>query len=184
MSSLGYGLGGVAPRLPSNGAVWIAPGARVVGDVRLEEGASVWFGAVLRGDTEPIRIGPDSNIQDGCVVHTDPGCPVEVAAGVTVGHNAILHGCVVAENVLIGMGAILLNGARVGRDCIVGAGALIVEGATIPPGSLVLGVPARVVREVRTDEIAGNRRSAKVYRERAEQYRRELCAHPAMVEGG
>jgi carbonic anhydrase/acetyltransferase-like protein (isoleucine patch superfamily) len=127
---------------------FVARGAIVLGDVRLGRDASLWYNAVVRGDTERIEVGEGSNIQDLAMVHADPGFPCIVGPRVTVGHRAILHGCIVEEECLIGMGAILLNGARVGRGSVVGAGAVVSEGAEVPPGSLVLGVPGRVVREV------------------------------------
>ena len=145
------------------GAYWIAPTATVIGKVKLGEGVGVWFGAVLRGDGEPIVIGADTNIQEHAVLHTDPGFPVTVGAGCTIGHRAILHGCTIGDNVLIGMGAIVLNGARIGDDCLIGAGALVPEGREIPPGSLVLGMPGKVVRPLTADEIARNRASAAHY---------------------
>jgi carbonic anhydrase/acetyltransferase-like protein (isoleucine patch superfamily) len=130
---------------------WVAPGAVLVGDVRLGAGASVWFGAVLRGDGDP-SIGAESNIQDGCVVHADPGRPVRVAERVTVGHRAVLHGCTVEEGSLIGMGSVLLNGVQVGAGSMVAAGAVVLEGTVVPPGSLVAGVPGRVRRELTAEE--------------------------------
>jgi carbonic anhydrase/acetyltransferase-like protein (isoleucine patch superfamily) len=129
-------------------SVFIAPGAAVLGDVRLGRDASVWYHVVARGDSERIEVGDESNIQDLSMLHADPGFPCVIGRRVTVGHRAILHGCVVEDDCLIGMGAILLNGARVGRGSVVGAGALLAEGKEIPPGSLVLGVPARVLRPV------------------------------------
>lgn len=139
---------GRRPELPESGHFWIAENATVIGEVRLGEEASIWFGAVLRGDNEPISIGPRTNIQDQCMIHTDPGFPAVVGDGCTVGHRAILHGCRVGSNTLIGMGAILLNGARVGHNCIIGAGALIPENKEIPDNSLVVGSPGRVIRSV------------------------------------
>lgn len=165
-------LGNQQPSIAST--AWIAPGAWVVGDVTLAEGSSVWFGAVLRGDTEPIAVGENSNIQDGCVLHTDPGFPLRIGAGVTVGHRAVLHGCVVESGSLIGMGAVVLNGARIGSGSIVGAGALVPEGKSIPERSLAVGVPSRVVRELDESEMEGLRQSAEGYRLRAERYRQEL----------
>src|SRR5205085_11660266 len=126
---------------------FVAPNATLIGDVTLGEGASVWFGAVLRGDRDRIEIGARTNVQDNAVVHLDPGSPAIVGAGVTIGHAAIVHGCTVEDNCLIGMGSVILTGARIGRDSIVGAGALVRENEVIPPGSLVVGVPARVVRQ-------------------------------------
>lgn len=141
-----YALDGKVPALPAEGEYWIAPGAHVLGNVRLERNVSIWFGSVLRGDNELILIGENSNIQDQCMLHTDPGFPITVGANCTVGHKATLHGCTVAPGTLIGMGATLLNGSRVGTNCIVGAHALIAEGKDIPDNSLVLGAPGRVAR--------------------------------------
>jgi carbonic anhydrase/acetyltransferase-like protein (isoleucine patch superfamily) len=141
-----FSLDGAAPNVPAAGHCWIAPTATVVGKVRLAEEASVWFGAVLRGDNEPIGIGERSNIQDLAVIHTDPGFPATVGSDCTIGHRAILHGCTIGDNSLVGMGAIVLNGAVVGRNCLIGAGALITETKVIPDDSLVIGVPAKVVR--------------------------------------
>lgn len=141
-----YALDGVAPSLPPAGTFWIAPDATVIGNVHLDEDASIWFGAILRGDNEPIRLGARSNIQDGCVLHTDPGFPLTIAADCTIGHKVILHGCSIAEGSLIGMGATVLNGARIGRNCLVGANALVTEGKTFPDGSLIVGSPARAIR--------------------------------------
>ena len=147
-----YALDGVAPDLPDDGDYWIAPGAHVMGDVRLAAGVSVWFGAVLRGDNEPLEIGEGTNIQENSVLHTDMGFPLTIGAHVTVGHKAMLHGCIIGEGSLIGMGATVLNGATIGRGCLIGAGALVTEGKEIPDGSLVMGAPGRVVRQL--DEAA------------------------------
>jgi len=146
---------------------FIAPGAVVLGDVYLEENVSIWYNATVRGDREPIRIGKGSNIQDNCVVHVDAGYPVTIGENVTVGHGAILHGCIVGDNSLIGMGAILLNGCKIGKNCIVAAGALITQGTVVPDGSLVMGNPGKVKRAVTAEEIQGNIRNAKLYVEEA-----------------
>src|SRR5579871_2164008 len=135
-----YALDGILPRLPGEDRFWVAPDASVIGGVELGDDVGVWFGAVLRGDGEPIVIGAATNIQDLSVVHTDPGCPVAVGHGCTIGHRAILHGCTIGNNTLVGMGAIILNRARIAEDCIVGAGALVTEGREVPAGSLVMGV--------------------------------------------
>jgi carbonic anhydrase/acetyltransferase-like protein (isoleucine patch superfamily) len=156
-------LEGVSPNLPAEGRYWIAPNAAVIGKVTVGEGVGVWFGAVARGDQEMITIGADTNVQDLCVMHTDSGFPVTIGAGCTIGHRAIIHGCTIGDNVLVGMGAILLNGARIGNDCLIGAGALVPEGREIPPGSLVLGMPGKVTRPLTADEIARNRWSAAHY---------------------
>ncbi|CAN5365214.1 gamma carbonic anhydrase family protein [soil metagenome] len=149
-----YALDGVAPELPPPGQYWIAPSAAVVGRVRLQRDASVWFGAVLRGDNELIDVGVASNIQDGCVLHTDPGAPLTIGAGCTIGHKVILHGCTIGDNSLIGMGATVLNRARIGKNCLIGANALISEGKIIPDNSLVLGAPGRVVKEITPAQAA------------------------------
>jgi carbonic anhydrase/acetyltransferase-like protein (isoleucine patch superfamily) len=143
-----YALDGVAPELPDPGLYWIAPSASVIGRVRLERRVSVWFGAVLRGDNELILIGEGSNIQDGCVLHTDMGSPLTVGKGCTIGHQAILHGCTIGDNTLVGMGATVLNNARIGRNCLIGAHALISEGKVIPDNTLVMGMPGKVVKEI------------------------------------
>ena len=156
-----YSLDGVAPQLAAD--CWVASDATVIGNVALARGVGVWFGAVLRGDEEPIVIGEDSNLQEHCVLHTDHGYPLTVGKGCTIGHRAILHGCTVEDNVLVGMGATVLNGARIGRDSLIGAGAMVTEGKEIPPGSLVIGVPGKVVRPLSADEIERNRVAAAHY---------------------
>ena len=143
-----YALDGHSPVPPENGDYWIAPGAHVIGTVMIGEGVSIWFGAVLRGDNEPLVIGEGTNIQENCVLHTDMGYPLTIGAHVTVGHKAMLHGCTIGEGSLIGMGATVLNGAKIGRGCLIGAGALVTEGKEIPDGSLVMGAPGRVVRQL------------------------------------
>jgi carbonic anhydrase/acetyltransferase-like protein (isoleucine patch superfamily) len=156
-----FGLDGVSPELPER--CWIAPNASLIGKVTLHEEASIWFGAVLRGDNERITIGRRSNIQDLTVIHTDPGFPASIGEGCTIGHRAILHGCRIGENSLVGMGAIVLNGAIIGRNCLVGAGTLIPEGKEIPDSSLVVGTPGKVVRTLDADTIDGLRRAAAHY---------------------
>lgn len=150
---------------------WVAPTATLVGDVTLGEGATVWYGAVLRGDEDAIVVGERSNVQDGCVVHTDPGRPVTIGADVTIGHGAIVHGATVDDGVLVGMGATLLNGSVVGSGSVIGAGALVSEGVVIPPGSLVLGVPGKVRRETTQLERDAIARSATGYVARADRHR-------------
>lgn len=150
---------------------FVAPTAVLVGHIVVEASASVWFQAVLRAEDEAITIGADSNVQDGCIVHTDPGYPVDVGQRVTVGHRAVLHGCVVADGALIGMGAVILNGARVGPEALVGSGALVPEGKTVPPRTLFLGVPGRVVRDLTDADLARARAGAVHYVERARRYR-------------
>ena len=158
-----YAFEGVAPDLPADGEYWIAPTAVVIGRVRLMKNASVWFGAVLRGDNELIVVGENSNIQDNSVLHTDPGLPVMVGANVTVGHNVILHSASVGDNSLIGMGATLLDRSRIGKNCIVGANALVTEGKEFADGMLIVGAPARATRSLGEAEIAMLKRSAEVY---------------------
>lgn len=152
-------------------SAWIAPGAVLAGDVVIDPGASVWYGAILRGDGDRIHIGRNSNLQDGVVVHTDPGFPVRVEAGVSVGHRAVLHGCTVERDSLIGIGAVVLNGARIGRGSLVAAGAVVAEGAEVPPGSLVAGVPARVRRALTAEAGAEIRQNAKRYRNLVGEHR-------------
>jgi carbonic anhydrase/acetyltransferase-like protein (isoleucine patch superfamily) len=166
-----YGLDGIWPNLPASGDYWVAPDATVLGNVQLGALAGVWFGAVIRGDNEPIAIGPETNIQELCMLHSDPGYPLSVGRGCTIGHRAILHGCTIGANCLIGMGAIVLNGATIGDDCLVGAGALVPEGREVPPRSVVLGVPGKVARDLTVEEVAANKMSAAHY---VENWRR--CA--------
>jgi carbonic anhydrase/acetyltransferase-like protein (isoleucine patch superfamily) len=141
-----YALDGISPDLPVDGQYWIAPSADVMGKVRLLDNASVWFGAVLRGDNEWITVGRGSNVQDGCVLHTDMGAALTIGTNCTIGHKAILHGCEIGDNSLIGMGAIVLNHAKIGKNCLIGAGALIPEGKVIPDNSLVVGQPGKIIR--------------------------------------
>jgi carbonic anhydrase/acetyltransferase-like protein (isoleucine patch superfamily) len=150
---------------------FIAPGAVVVGDASIAEQAGVWFGATLRADTTPVVIGARSNVQEGCILHADPGYPCVIGEGVTLGHGAVVHGARVGDNCIVGIRAVLLNGATVGENSIVGACALLTEGKAYPPNSLILGMPARVVRELTEAEIAGNRASAERYVRRAEAFR-------------
>ncbi len=165
-----YALDGVAPSLPGVGKFLVAPGARVIGDVTLGEDVGIWFNAVLRGDSDPIRIGAGTNVQDGCVFHTDPGFPLSLGENVTVGHKALLHGCTVGDGTLIGMGAVVLNGARIGKGCLIGANALITEGKEIPDRSMVLGQPGKVVRELDDATVESLKETAARYRERYRQY--------------
>ena len=167
-----YRLGDLGPSL-AHGA-WAAPSADLIGDVRLGARASVWFGAVIRADNTPIIIGEESNLQDGSVGHSDPGAPLTIGARVTIGHQAIVHGCTIADDCLIGMGARILNGAVLGPECLVGAGALITEGKQFEGGSLIVGVPARVVRPLTGEEKAALRVSAAHYAEKAARYARDL----------
>jgi carbonic anhydrase/acetyltransferase-like protein (isoleucine patch superfamily) len=167
-----YQLEDQSPQL-AEGA-WVADSAQVMGHVVLEQDASVWFGAVLRGDTEELRVGAGSNIQDGSVVHADLGFPVTIGAGVTVGHQVMLHGCTVGDNSLIGIQAVVLNGAKIGRNCLVGAGALVTEGKEFPDGSLIVGTPAKAVRQLTAEQIEGLRRSAQHYVDNARRFKNGL----------
>ncbi|WP_137819512.1 gamma carbonic anhydrase family protein [Pseudomonas sp. 2FG] len=158
---------------------WVAPNATLVGKVRLEPGASVWFNAVLRGDNELIHIGENSNVQDGAVMHTDMGYPLSIGKGVTIGHNAMLHGCSVGDYSLIGINAVVLNGAKIGKYCIIGANALIGEGKEIPDGSLVMGSPGKVVRELTEAQKKMLEASATHYVHNAQRYARDLVEQDA-----
>ena len=153
---------------------YIAPNATVIGWVVLKENSSVWPGAVLRGDNEPISLGVGSNIQDGAVLHTDPGCPLTLGDGVTVGHQAMLHGCTVEDGALIGIQAIVLNRAVIGKNSLVGAGAVVTEGKVFPERSLILGAPAKVVRTLTNDEVANLQRNSQGYVNRAHEYKTDL----------
>lgn len=167
-------LDGVKPDIHPD--AWIAPGAQVIGRVTLRAGASVWFGAVLRGDTEPIEVGEDTNIQENSVLHTDAGYPLLIGAGCTVGHKAMLHGCTIQDNSLIGMSATVLNGAVIGPDCLVGAGALVTEGKVFAQGSLIMGAPGRMVRQLDEAAIDRLRQSARHYAENARRFRAGMRA--------
>lgn len=169
-----YVLGDLTPDIDPD--TWVAPDANVIGRVRLQAGASVWFTATLRGDNEWIEVGAGSNVQEGSTLHTDIGYPLVIGRDCTIGHNVILHGCTIGDETLIGMGATVLNGARIGRNCLIGAGALITEGKEIPDGSLVMGAPGKVVRQL--DEAAFHRLrlSARHYQDNMRRYREDLRA--------
>jgi len=167
-----YELDGVAPRVAAT--AWVADSAQVIGNVVLGEGASVWFGTVVRGDTECITIGAGSNVQDASVLHADIGQPLVLGERVTVGHQVMLHGCTIGDESLIGIGAIVLNGAKIGKNCLVGAGALVTEGKEFPDGSMILGSPARVVRPLSPEQIEGLRQSARHYTDNAQRFRAGL----------
>lgn len=167
-----YELDGVAPSVADS--AWVAENAQVMGDVSLGEGASVWFGTTVRGDTAHIAIGAGSNIQDGSVLHADVGIPLTIGRDVTVGHQVVLHGCSIGDESLIGIGAIVLNGAKIGRNCLVGAGSLVTEGKEFPDGSMILGSPAKAVRALTPEQIEGLRQSAKHYTQNAERFRKGL----------
>jgi carbonic anhydrase/acetyltransferase-like protein (isoleucine patch superfamily) len=165
-------LGDRAPQIDAT--AYIADGAQLIGDVVLGSGVSVWFNAVLRGDTERISVGAGSNVQDGAILHADPGFPCTVGTGVVTGHGAILHGCQIGDDCLIGMGAVVLNGAKIGPSSIVAAGAVVPEGKEFPPRSLIMGVPAKVVREATTQDLEQIAAGARHYQERARLYQAEL----------
>lgn len=166
-------------RVEAHPESWIAPTAAVIGKVRLDKGASVWFGAVLRGDNELIHIGENSNVQDGSVMHTDMGYPLTLGKGVTVGHNVMMHGCTVDDYSLIGINAVILNGAKIGKYCIIGANSLIPEGKVIPDGSLVMGSPGKVVRELTEQQRKMLEGSAAHYVHNAQRYTRDLAEDEA-----
>ena len=167
-----YELDGRRPTVAED--AWIAPDANIIGDVVIEEGASVWFGCTLRGDNEQILIGKGSNVQESTVMHTDPGFALIIGENCTIGHKAMLHGCRIADGALIGMGATVLNGARIGRNCLIGAGALITEGKDIPDGSLVMGAPGKIVRELDPVAVKGLEMSARHYQDNMRRFRAGL----------
>lgn len=170
-----YSIGDLAPSISPT--AWIAPSADLIGDVRLGNRCSVWFGAVIRADNTPIILGDETNFQDGAIGHSDPGAPLTLGARVTVGHQAILHGCTIGDEALIGMGARVLNGAVIGSQCIVGAGALVTEGKEFEPRSLIVGSPARAVRSLSDEQVALLKLSAAHYAEKAARYAAQLKAH-------
>lgn len=169
-----YSLNGVSPVLPEDGDFWIAHDANVIGNVILNRGTSVWFGATLRGDNEEIIIGKGSNVQENSVLHTDLGFPLKIGENCTIGHKAMLHGCTINKNTLIGMGATILNGAIIGENCLIGAGALIPEGKKIPAGSLVMGVPGKIIRDLDPSSIQGIENSALWYQKNMLRFKTEL----------
>lgn len=169
-----YALGDDEPQRPENGDYWVAPGAHVIGKVRLGAGVGVWFGAVLRGDNEPIDIGAGTNLQEGVMIHTDPGFPATIGDNCTIGHHAILHGCTIGDNSLVGMGATILNGAKIGRNCLVGANALVTEGKEFPDNSLIVGAPAKAIRTLDDKAAQSLTRSAEHYVENWRRFSRDL----------
>ena len=167
-----HSLGNATPQVPAS--CFIAPGVHLIGDVRLREQVSIWFNAVLRADNEPIDVGSGSNVQDGAVLHVDPGFPLVIGERVTVGHKAMLHGCTIGDHSLIGMNAVVLNGAMIGRHCLIGANALITEGMRVPDGSLVLGSPGKVVKQIDDKARAAMAAGAQSYIDKIERYKRSL----------
>ncbi|MBK6747542.1 gamma carbonic anhydrase family protein [Ottowia sp.] len=167
-----YEIDGKAPRVDST--AWIAGSAEVMGNVEIGPDASVWFGCVLRGDTEVMRIGEGTNVQDGSVLHADIGFPLTLGRHVTVGHQVMLHGCTIGDESLIGIGAVVLNGARIGKNCLVGAGSLVTEGKAFPDGSMIMGSPAKAVRQLTPEQIEGLRRSAQHYIDNARRFQATL----------
>lgn len=171
-----YALADAAPEFPASGNYWVAPNATLIGLVRLREHASVWFGAVLRGDNDWIELGEGSNIQDNSVVHTDPGVPTIIGSGVTVGHKVILHSTTVGDNTLVGMGSTLLTGCKIGKNCLIGANTLIGEGKVIPDNSLVLGSPGKVIRQLSEQQLVMLKMSAQVYVHNYQRFRSQLTS--------
>lgn len=169
-----YKLGPDSVTTPNEGRYWIAPSAVLLGKVELCEDSSVWFGAVLRGDNELIRVGARSNIQDGCILHTDPGYPLDIGEDCTIGHMAMLHGCVIGAGCLIGIGSIILNGAKIGEGSLIGAHALVTEGKVIPPRSMVLGSPAKIVKELLNEDSERLKASAGRYVANWKRYSKSL----------
>ncbi|EKE45226.1 putative ferripyochelin binding protein [Oceaniovalibus guishaninsula JLT2003] len=171
-----YALGDLTPMLDPGGTTWVAPGAHVIGKVILGARVSIWFGAALRGDNEPIEVGEGTNIQENCVLHTDMGFPLTIGPDCTIGHKAMLHGCTIGRASLVGMGATVLNGAVIGDKCLIGAGALVTEGKRIPDGSLVVGAPGKVVRQLDDAAIEALHASALHYQQAAARFRDTLTA--------
>lgn len=165
-----YELDGQSPQHPDSGDIWIAPDSHIIGNVKLGQKVGIWFGAVLRGDNELITIGDGTNIQEHTMVHTDPGFPATIGENCTIGHRAIIHGCTIDDNSLIGMGAIVLNGARIGKNCLIGAGALIPEGKSIPNNSLVVGMPGKVIRTLTDEDAVKLTESALNYQKNAKRF--------------
>jgi len=170
-----YELDGTRVTTPGEGRYWVAPNAVVIGKVILEDDASVWFGSILRGDNEPIHIGARTNIQDACVLHTDPGYPLTIGEGCTVGHMVMLHGCTIGRGSLIGIGSIILNGAKIGEECLIGANTLIPEGKVIPPRSMVLGSPGKIVRQLSDEDAARYGAAAGRYANNWKRYAKGLA---------
>lgn len=171
-----YAYGDLVPVTPDDEDFWIAPDANVIGNVHIASGVSIWFGSTLRGDNEPITLGAGTNLQEQTVIHTDPGFPCTIGENCTVGHKAMLHGCQIGDGTLIGMGATVLNGAKIGAGCLIGAGALVTEGKEIPDGSLVMGMPGKVVRSFDDAGREDNLRAARHYQARMRKFKSDLRA--------
>ncbi|WP_320195209.1 gamma carbonic anhydrase family protein [Agrobacterium rosae] len=169
-----YRLGERVPQTPAPDRYWVAPDANVIGSVTLEEDVGIWFGATLRGDNEPITVGRGSNIQEGVMVHADPGFPATIGAGCTIGHHAIIHGCTIGDNSLVGMGATVLNGVKIGKNCLIGANALVTEGKEFPDNSLIVGSPARAIRTLDEAAVDGLRKSAENYVRNWQRFAKDL----------
>ncbi len=169
-----YELGAARVRTPGEGRYWVAPNATVIGNVEIAEDASVWFGTIIRGDNEPIRLGARSNIQEGCVLHTDPGFPMTIGEDCTVGHMVMLHGCTIGRGSLIGIGSIVMNGVKIGEECLIGANTLIAEGKEIPPRSMVLGSPGKIIRQLSAEECQRFGAAAGRYVENWRRFARDL----------
>ena len=171
-----YELGNMKPTLPENNDFWIAPSAFVIGNVIMKEGTSVWFGTTIRGDNEIVTIMDGTNIQENTILHTDLGFSIEIGKNCTIGHKAMLHGCIIEDNTLIGMGSTILNGARIAKNCLVGACSLVTEGKTFPENSLIMGSPAKVVRQLTEEEIEGITKSAKWYQQNMRRFNSDMKA--------
>jgi carbonic anhydrase/acetyltransferase-like protein (isoleucine patch superfamily) len=167
-----YQLGDHAPEIHET--AWVADSAQIMGSVELAENVSIWFGTVIRGDTHPIRIGKGSNVQDNSMLHTDEGVPLVIGENVTVGHQVMLHGCTIGDGSLIGIQAVVLNGAKIGKNCLVGAGALVTEGKEFPDGSMIIGSPAKVVKQLTPEQIAGFQRASQHYVDNAKRFKAQL----------
>ena len=167
-----YQLDTLTPRIADT--AWVADSAQVIGNVELAEGASVWFGVIMRGDNEPMRIGRNSNVQDGSMIHSDPGFPVTLGENVTIGHQVMLHGCTIGDGSLIGIKSVVMNGAKIGKNCLVGAGSLVTEGKEFPDGSMIMGSPAKVVRELTPEQIERLSYAARHYVENAQRFKAGL----------
>ena len=169
-----YNLGKKEPQLPSEGSYWVAPDAHVIGNVILGQDVGIWFGSVLRGDNDLIKIGNETNIQENTIIHVDPNTPVTIGNNCTIGHNAIIHGCTIGNNSLVGMGATILNNAKIGNNCVIGAKALITENKEIPDNSLVVGSPGRVIRKLTNEEIQAVEKNAIRYQDNWKKYSKSI----------